>query len=84
MHACIERVSKATDVYLPRDWALTAATAKKTGKPYSITQMTSKDIFDFKAVDSKLISKTVVTCKIKRLQNICKNVSVFYFMCNHL
>jgi len=27
--------------------------------------------------------KTVVTCKIKYLQNICKNVLVFYFTCNH-
>jgi len=25
----------------------------------------------------------VVTCKIKHLQNICKNVLVFYFTCNH-
>jgi len=30
----------------------------------------------------RLKSKTVVTCKIKQLQNICKNVSVFYFTCN--
>jgi len=30
--------------------------------------------------------KTVVTCKIKHLQNICKNVLTFYFTCrpNHL
>jgi len=28
--------------------------------------------------------KSVVTCKIKHLQNICKNVSVFHFTCNHL
>jgi len=69
MHACTQRASKAVDVYLPRDWAFTAATAKKTGKPYSIMQMTSKDTFDFKAVASKLISKTVVTRKIKHLQN---------------
>jgi len=27
--------------------------------------------------------KTVVTCKIKNLQNICKNVLVFYFTCNY-
>ena len=27
--------------------------------------------------------KTVVTCKIKHLQNICKNVLVFYVTCNH-
>jgi len=26
--------------------------------------------------------QTVVTCKIKHLQNICKNVLVFYFTCN--
>jgi len=25
----------------------------------------------------------LVTCKIKHLQNICKNVLVFYFTCNH-
>jgi len=30
------------------------------------------------------LSYTVVTCKIKHLQNICKNVLVFYFTCNHL
>ena len=29
-----------------------------------------------------VVSKTVVTCKIKHLQNICKNVLVFYFTCN--
>jgi len=28
--------------------------------------------------------KTVVTCKIKHLQNSCKNVLVFYFTCNRL
>jgi len=27
--------------------------------------------------------KTVVTCKIKHLQSICRNVLVFYFTCNH-
>ena len=27
--------------------------------------------------------KTVVTCKIKHLQNICKNVLLLYFTCNH-
>ena len=56
MHACIERASKAVEVYLPRDWALIAATARKTGKPYTVTRMTNKEIFDFKAVASKLIS----------------------------
>jgi len=30
------------------------------------------------------LTKTVVTCKIKRLQNSCKNVLVIYFTCNHL
>ena len=30
----------------------------------------------------EFLHKTVVTCKIKHLQNICKNVSAFYFnMC---
>jgi len=29
------------------------------------------------------MGKTVVTCKIKHLQNICKNVLAFYFTCNH-
>jgi len=27
--------------------------------------------------------KTVVTCKTKHLQNICKKVLVFYFTCSH-
>ena len=31
----------------------------------------------------KTATKTVVTCKIKHLQNICKNVIVFYFTCTH-
>ena len=56
MHACIERASKAVEVYLPRDWALIAATARKTGKPYCVTRMTNQDIFDFKAIASKLIA----------------------------
>jgi len=30
------------------------------------------------------VAKTVVTCKIKHLQNICKNVLVSYFTCNHV
>jgi len=29
------------------------------------------------------VFKTVITCKIKHLQNICRNVLVFYFTCNH-
>jgi len=52
MHACIKRASKAVEVYLPRDWALIAATARKTGKPYCVTRMTNQDIFDFKAIAS--------------------------------
>lgn len=54
IHACIERTAKSVDVYVPRDWALVAATAKKTGKPYSVKQLTADDIVDWKCVASKL------------------------------
>jgi len=35
-------------------------------------------------IEQHRLIKTVVTCKIKHLQNInAKNVLVFYFTCNH-
>ena len=54
MHACIECAAKSVDVFVPRDRALIAGTAKRTGKPYSVMQFTADDILDWKNVSSKL------------------------------
>jgi hypothetical protein len=55
MHATIERVSKSVDIFIPRDWQLIAATARRDGKPYHVTCMEQCDVLDWKSVCKHVI-----------------------------
>lgn len=54
MHAQIEKnknlILKNPEggIFIPHQWITTIQTAKKTGHPYTVVEMTTNDIFDFK------------------------------------
>lgn len=58
MHSVIEkekkRVLKGTNIYVPSQWIPVIALAKKTGKSYSVHEVEQSDIFDLKALTSKI------------------------------
>ena len=56
MHATIERAASSVDIFVPRDWCIIAATAKKNGAPYQVNRMTNTDIIDFKHVSQRIIT----------------------------
>ena len=47
MHSLIERESKNKNIYVPSHWRKVMATAKKTGKSFSVQRVTKDNVYDF-------------------------------------
>lgn len=58
MHATIEkekkRVSKSGPIYIPAQWATIIKSAKKTGKPYNVSEICTQDIYDLKLLCTEI------------------------------
>lgn len=50
VHSTIERASQRKLIYVPEEWYCLVRWAKSEGNPYIVKEMTTDDIFDFKAV----------------------------------
>jgi hypothetical protein len=86
MHSCIERASKAANIYVPHDWSTVASLAKKTGKPYHVVKMQQTNFLDFKNLSEQIVnnkSKLVsgkkfsfMQCKWMRFEKSSNTVKV--------
>lgn len=58
MHAAIEkekkRVLRSGPIYVPSQWSIVVASAKKQGTPYAVDEISTKDIIDFKTLSKKI------------------------------
>lgn len=78
VHACIEkeknRLLKSGPIYVPAQWATIIRSAKKSGTPYKVNEIDTKDVFDLKALCAEMGKNYIKNMDNERV--IWKDVSI--------
>lgn len=76
MHALIERRKKNQIIYVPEQWITLVRCAKSSGKPYIVTELHNKNIFNFKKIMETQPNWYIFEDNTKIMWNMVKHISV--------